>query len=306
MFFPNHIKSRLAIVVIFGVSILSLAAETARAELSSNRARRALTRMAGFELTNGAVRVRTVTDTSKTTANVTAELRTVFRFEQDSKGRWRAAEVRIGPDRWEEVDLISQSLNAGVTIDECTATDPPLRGSLAVDPSPKRVRCLLGHLLGVAVPSGHGTSQRLVPFVLPLASQPSATVVAWIRVDARAVNNSKAGWRIAQLRTGSRDWINLDQLVAAVNQEKQRRAQADLQRIAEALEKYRGDRGAYIVSDSHAILIDHLSPKYLLEVIRLDPWHQPYKYAGQRDTFTLSSTGPDGKEGTADDIARTK
>lgn len=306
MSFPNLIKTRLAIVVFLGVSILSLAAETARAELSASRARRALTRMAGFELTSGAVRVRTVTDTSKTTADVTAELRTVFRFEQDSQGRWRAAEVRIGPDRWEEVDLISRSLNAAIAIDECTATDPPLRGRLAVDPSPKRVRCLLGNLFGIAVPSDAIRIQEIAPFVLPLASQPSATVVAWIRVDARAVNDSKSGWRIGQLRTGSRDWINLDQLVAAVNQEKQSRAQTDLQRIAEALEKYRGDRGAYIVSDSHAILIDHLSPKYLLEVIRLDPWHQPYKYAGQRDTFTLSSTGPDGKEGTPDDIARTK
>jgi hypothetical protein len=92
----------------------------------------------------------------------------------------------------------------------------------------------------------------------------------------------------------------------AVNQMKQIRAQTDLQRIAEALEKYRAERGAYIVSDSHAALIDHLSPKYLHEVIRVDPWHHPYKYAGQRDTFTLSSTGPDGKEGTADDIARRK
>ena len=64
--------------------------------------------MAGFELTSGAVRVKTITDTSKTTADVTAELRIVFRFEQDSEASWRAAEVRIAPDRWEEVDVISR------------------------------------------------------------------------------------------------------------------------------------------------------------------------------------------------------
>ena len=305
MILVTQLKDHLAIAAI-GALIFSLAAESVRAELSSSRARRALTRMAGFELTNGAVRVRSVTDTSKTTADVSAEIRTVFRFEQDDRGRWRAVEVRVAPDRWEQVALIGTALNAGLANDECTATDPPLRGSAAVDPSPKRVRCLLGGLFGVAVPSDAIRIQEIAPFVLPLASQPSATVVAWIRVEARAVNDSKSGWRISELRTGNRDWINLDQLLAAVNQEKQKRAQADLQRIADALERYRGDRGAYIVSDSHAVLIDHLSPKYLRSVIRLDPWHQPYKYAGQRDSFTLRSTGPDGKEGTADDIGRTK
>jgi hypothetical protein len=262
--------------------------------------------MAGFELTNGAVRVKTITDTSKATADVTAELRTVFRFEQDDRGGWRVAEVRTAPDRWEEVTLISNALTAQLPVDECTTSGPPLRGESAVDPSPKRVRCLLGNLFGIAVPSDAIRIQEIEPFALPLASRPSVIVVAWIRVDARAVNDSKNGWRIAEIRTGDRDWINLDQLVASLNQEKQNRARADLQRIADALENYRGDKGAYIVSDSHGVLIDHLSPKYLRQVIWLDPWHQPYKYAGQRDRFTLVSTGPDGKEGTADDIARTK
>lgn len=301
-----HEKNRVVTVFLLAVFMFSVAPESVRAELSSGRARRALTRMAGFELTNGAVRVKTITDTSKATADVTAELRTVFRFEQDDRGGWRVAEVRTAPDRWEEVTLISNALAAQLPVDECTASGPPLRGESAVDPSPKRVRCLLGNLLGIAVPSDAIRIQEIEPFALPFASRPSVIVVAWIRIDARAVNDSKNGWRIAEIRTGDRDWINLDQLVASLNQEKQNRARADLQRIADALENYRGDKGAYIVSDSHGVLIDHLSPKYLRQVIWLDPWHQPYKYAGQRDRFTLVSTGPDGKEGTADDIARTK
>jgi hypothetical protein len=303
MIFLKHAKTRGVVIILLGMSMFSVAAETVRADLSSSRARRALTRMAGFELTSGAVRIKTITDSGKTTANVTAELRTVFRFEQDDRGRWRVAEVRTGPDRWEEVTLISDALAAQVPIDECTESGPPLRGESAVDPTPKRVRCLLGYLLGVAVPSDAIRIQEIEPFALPFASQPSATVVAWIRVNARAVNDSKNGWHIAEIRTGDRDWVKLDQLVVSVNQEKQSRARADLQRIAKALENYRGDRGAYVVSDSHAVLIDHLSPKFLREVIRLDPWHQPYKYSGQRDRFTLVSTGPDGKSATPDDIA---
>ena len=54
--------------------------------------------------------------------------------------------------------------------------------ALAVDPSPKRVRCLLGNLFGIAVPSDAVRIQEIAPFVLPLASQPSATVVAWIEL----------------------------------------------------------------------------------------------------------------------------
>jgi hypothetical protein len=261
--------------------------------------------MAGFELTNSAVRVRTITDASKTSANVTAELRTVFRFEQDNGVRWRVAEVRVAPDRWENVAMISSALGTEPREEECTAPGFQLGRKAPIEPTPKRVRCLLGSLFGVAVPSDAIRVQEIAPSPVPLASQESATVVAWIGVEARALSDGK-GWRITDIRTGDREWINLEQLVAALNQQKQNRARAEMQRIAEALERYRVDKGAYLVSDSHAVLIDHLSPAYIREVIRLDPWHQPYKYVGQRDSFTLVSPGPDGKDGTADDIARSK
>lgn len=306
MFF-RHARTPRVVVTLLALSIFSLVVPTTHAKLSSSRARRALTRMAGFELTSGAVRVKTITDTGPATADVTADVRSVFRFEQDNDGQWRVAEVRTAPNNWEEIDLIRTALNAGaVNAGECAVADPPIRGNAAVDPSPRRVRCLLGSLFGIPVPSDAIRIQEVEPFVLPFASRPSATVVAWITVDARAVNDSKDGWRIAELRTGNRDWVNLDQLVGGVNQQKERRALAELQRMVDALERYRRDRGTYVVSDSQAVVIDHLSPKYLLEVIRLDPWNQPYKYEGQRDRFSLSSSGPDGKPGTTDDITRSK
>ena len=77
---------------------------------------------------------------------------------------------------------------------------------------------------------------------------------------------------------------------------------ADLESIARALELFRGERGFYVVSDKHPVAVDHLNPRYLPRIIRVDPWHQPYKYDGQRDHFTLRSSGPDGKDNTADDI----
>ena len=281
--------------------LLIFTAVDARADLSASQARKVMTRVAGVELKSSAVRVKSVSGTSASTADVTAEIRTVCRFEADKEGTWRVAEVRIGQERWEDVDLLASALGTQVAKGDCTAPDPPSRGKATVDPSMKRVRCLLGSLLGIEIPSDAIRIQEVNLMLIPLASQPSATVVAWLRVDAR-LTSEKSGWHVTELRTGNRDWIKLDPLVASVNEQKQKQARAELDLIAKALERFRKDRGTYVVSDKQSVAIDFLSPRYLARVIRLDPWHQPYKYLGERDHFTLRSTGPDGKADTPDDI----
>ena len=298
----NHGKIRTALLfTLLACCLPAFSASNVRAALTPRQARTAITRMAGFKLTNGSVRVKTVSATNAAGAEVSAEIRTVFKFAQDKQGRWRVAEIRTGQDRWEEIDLIANALRMQVVTDVCTALDPPARGSLAIDPSAKRARCLLGSLLGVETPSDAVRIQEVDPMPVPLASQSSATVVAWIRVDARLLND-KTGWRVAELRTGNNDWVKVEPVVAAVNEEKQKKARAEMESIARALEKFRQERGFYVVSDSQAVAIDHLSPRYLVQVIRVDPWHQPYKYQGERDHFTLRSAGPDGKADTPDDI----
>ena len=287
---------------VFACGVLAFTGVNARADLSANQARKALTHIPGFELKSSAVRVKSVSAGNASAAEVSAEIQTVFKFATDKHGRWRVAEIRTGQDRWEDIEVIATALKAQIAGDDCAAPDPPARDRVAVDPSVKRARCLLGSLLGVEVPSDAVRIQEVDPMPIPLASQPSATVVAWVRVDARLVND-KSGWRVAGLRTGSRDWITLEPLAAAVNEEKQKQARAELELIATALEKFRKERGFYIVSDSQRVAIDHLSPRYLAQVIRVDPWHQPYKYQGERDHFTLRSLGPDGKENTPDDIS---
>jgi hypothetical protein len=49
-------------------------------------------------------------------------------------------------------------------------------------------------------------------------------------------------------------------------------------------------------------LIDHLNPRFLPRIIRVDPWHQPYEYEGTRTSFVLRSAGADAKPNTADDV----
>lgn len=136
---------------------------------------------------------------------------------------------------------------------------------------------------------------------LPLASRASAIVVAWVRVTARLVNEGK-GWQVSELRTGTRDWVKLQPLVNALNERKAAQARSDIEAMSQALERYRRERGFYVVSDSQAVLIDHLNPRYLAKIIRVDPWSHAYKYEGQRDRFTLRSAGVDGKDKTTDDV----
>jgi hypothetical protein len=247
------------------------------------------------------VRVKSVSGSSASAAEVSAEIKTVLKFEADKEGRWRIAEIRTGQDRWESIDLIANALGTQVAKGDCNAPDPRLRGKVAVDPSVKRARCLLGHLLGIETPSDAIRIQEVNPMPIPMASQPSATVAAWLRVDAR-LTSDKSGWYVTELRTGNRDWVKLEPLLAALNEQKEKQARAELGLIARALEKFRKDRGFYVVSDKQSVVIDFLSPRYLGRVIRVDPWNQPYKYLGQRDHFTLRSTGPDRKPDTSDDV----
>lgn len=293
---------RVSMISSVACCVFAFAGASARADLSPSQARKALTLIPGFKLESGAVRVKSVSAGSASAADVSAEIRTVFRFETDKQGSWRVAEIRTGQDRWERIDLIASALKTQAATGDCNAPDPPVRGALAVDPSVKRARCLLARLLSVELPSDAVRIQEVEPTPIPFASQPSVTVVAWVRVEARLVTD-KRGWRVTELRAGNRDWVLLDPLVAALNEEKQKLARAELESMARALECFRKDRGVYVVSDNQGVAIDHLSPRYLALVIRLDPWQQPYKYRGERDRFTLRSSGPDGKADTADDIS---
>ncbi len=292
-------KANLLLLVLSGFLIAATGVEV-RADLSSSQARKALTRMAGFNLKSSAVRVKSVSANSASAANATADIRMVFKFQADKDGKWHVDEIRTGQDSWEEVELISAALGAAPDYSGCNAPDPPFKRKDTSDPSVKRSRCLIGNLLGIDVPSDAVRIQEVNQSPFP-ASAPSAIVVAWVRVDAQLLRD-KSGWHVAELRTGNRSWVKLEEVTAALDREKQQHARDEMALIATALEKLRQERGSYVVSDSHAVAINFLTPRYLGRVIRVDPWNQPYKYFGDRDHFTLRSLGPDGKADTPDDI----
>lgn len=279
--------------------LLVLATVEVRADLSAKQARKLITRMAGIELPNSAVRVKRISSTSNSTAEATAEIQAVFRLATNMQGLWRVAEVRVGPDRWEELGPVAALHNEELS-SACDGPDLRSRGS-GTEPSTKRARCLIAAVLGVQLPSDAVRIKNVSPFELPLASRPSAMVESLITAELRFARD-KSGWVVAALRTGNHEWVKPEILIASGNETKTKQAREEMDAMARALARFRTERQSYVASDSHAVLIDYLSPRFISRVIRLDPWRQPYQYRGERDNFTLRSLGPDRQENTADDI----
>jgi len=166
----------------------------------------------------------------------------------------------------------------------------------AGDLTPKEARRLIARMAGIQLPS----DAVRVKDVSSLGNV--ATVTAQIETAFKFDKGGDGKWRVAEIRTGDRRWEDVELLMKALNVEKTARARAELETVATALEAFRRESGAYPESKSEAALIDHLNPRFLPRIIRIDPWHQPYAYEGTRTSYTLRSAGADEKPNTADDV----
>lgn len=264
--------------------------------LSSSQARKAIQTAAGMSLPSDSVRVQRIDGTE-----ATAELHLVFRVTQHD-GRWRLSEVRTGQDRWERLDVIARAMNVEIADDECDAPSQFARTADAAELTTKRARCLVAGLFGVTLPSDDVRIRDVSPFGFSLGSSDATALIdALVQLDFRFARERR-GWEVVAIKSRNRDWTDVRGIVSSMDQLKRSMATEELSLIAQALDSYRRDRGFFVVSDKGSVLIDHLSPKYLSRVIRLDPWSRPYQYQGEQTGYSLSSLGPDGKPNTPDDI----
>ena len=287
-------KLRMAIFLFVFVIVTSV---PARADLNQKQARKVIQTMAGWSLPKDAVRVRSVRSTGTESAEVIADMELVFRLALHD-GRWRLREIRVGQDRWERLDLIAQAVQAELP---SGCDGPSEMARLSSELTTKGARCLVAAVFGIALPSDAVRIKEISPFGLSVGSESAALVVALVQVDFRLARDA-GDWSVVGFKSGSRDWVDVTGVRARVDELKRSTASDELSQIASALDKFRRERGYFVVSDKESVLIDHLSPKYLARVIRLDPWQRPYQYEGQQDRYSLRSVGPDGKPKTPDDI----
>lgn len=272
----------------------------ARADLSKGAARQAIRTMAGWSLPGDAVRVQAIRASGNETAEANAELLLVFRLRL-REGHWQLREVRTGQDRWEQLEMIGRAAQVAVPLGECDAPSQFAKARSATELTTRRARCLVAELFGVDLPADDVRIKEISRFGLSLGPESAALVVAVVQADFRFTRAAK-GWQVSEFKSGARDWMNVSGLAAALDQVKRAAATDELSLIAKALTDFRHERGSFVVADKESVLIDHLSPRFLARVIRVDPWHRPYQYEGQQDHYSLRSLGPDGKPNTADDI----
>ena len=289
----TQLRSFVLFVLLCGTAI------PAYADISRKDARRALQNMLGWSLPSDAVRIQSIRSTAEG-AEVSAEIQTVFRLRL-FEGHWQLREIRTAPDRWERLEIIARAAGAELPAGECDAPSEFARSKSDTELTTKRARCLVSSLFGVTLPSDDVRIREISPFGLSIGSESAALVDGFVRADFRLVPDAKR-WRVAEFKSGNRDWVNVAGLAASIDQVKRTTAADELSTVAKALVDFRRERGSFVVSDSESVLIDHLSPRYLPRVIRVDPWYRPYQYDGQPDHYSLRSLGPDGKRDTPDDV----
>ncbi|HEX3559443.1 MAG TPA: type II secretion system protein GspG [Pyrinomonadaceae bacterium] len=298
-----------------------------------SEAKRLIAATQGFKLKNSAVKIKEVSAAGTTPVSVLAEVTEAFRFAQVEdesapqttgvfkRKHWRAVEFRTGDRSWEEFDLLAaplgaERLEAARRALEELATEFEARQSAAMEKDDGQVEAKPD---GDVKDGGKGKDkdknkgESKVKSGEPLTRGPLtirqldvlvSSAVAEIVVEAtfRLAKDASGKWRVAEVSVGDGSGEDPSALWRSADAQKAVRARADLEAVRAALEAFRRERGFYVVAADSAVLMDHLSPRYIKQIIRLDPWHNPYRYAGTTEGYTLASDGADGKPGTADDV----
>ena len=269
--------------------------------LKQGDARKVIAATPGFGLRTGAVKILEIGPAGSSPVSVSAQVTEALRLawvEDESvpqtggvfkAKRWRAVEFRTGDRAWEEFDSLSDAAGAERVEAARRAVEE------LVTEFDARVRESKGKKVE---PLTRG------PLTIKQLSGMSSSAVAEVVVAAtfRLSKDARGRWLVSEVVLGDETLSGLDSLWQRVNARKAALARTDLTRLRDALEAFRAERGFYVVAKDSVVLLDHLSPRYLKHVIRIDPWHNPYRYEGTDAAYTLASDGPDGKPNTADDV----
>src|SRR5258708_17528535 len=112
--------------------------------IGRKEARRVISHFAGSSLSKSAVIIKQITSSDARSADVQAEMTLAFRMTALENHKLHLAEVRLGNNQWEDVDLIARALGASLQ-NSCEEPKPVKAGTKAEqDPAPKPpAECLL-------------------------------------------------------------------------------------------------------------------------------------------------------------------
>src|SRR5262245_50061805 len=114
-----------------------------------------------------------------------------------------------------------------------------------------------------------------------IVSQNDTTAIAETNVMfAFQFKKDKASnqWRVEAVRLGDRDWISLDELIAAIDDSRRRQTLKMMEKLAAGIANYRQRNGALPQASDVVTLTDVLHPQYMSDLIRLDAWGHPIQY----------------------------
>lgn len=325
-------RGSVSLIIVLVLSVLAadaVAQKRPKPALKESDARRAVAEAPGFMLRTSAVKVKEVSPAGSTPITVSAGVTVAFRLVrvEDERvpqtggafkvKRWRAAEFRTGDRSWEEFDLVAD----GVGPERLEAARRALETLVTEFEAQQAAATRAGAVVVPSVPVEGGGQDKnkdkqkdeAAPAAEPLTRGPltikqlslmGSSAVAEVEVAAvfNVSKDRRGKWRATSIEVGGETVGGLEALWLRADARKAARAQEDLAEMREALEAFRRERGFYVVGEDMVVLQDHLSPRYARRIIRLDPWHNPYRYAGTQASYTLASDGPDGKRNTADDV----
>lgn len=269
--------------------------------LKQSEARKAIAATEGFGLKTGAVKVLEIGAAGSSPVSVTAQVTEALRLAwvEDERvtqtsdilktKRWRAVEFRTGDRAWEEFDSLADAA-----------------GAERVEAARQAVEALVTEFDARVRESKGKNVEPLTrgPLTIKSLSGMGSSAVAEVVVSAtfHLSKDERGRWSVSEIVFGDETLSDLATLRQKADARKAALARTELSTLRDALEAFRAERGFYVVAKDSVVLLDNLNPRYLKRVIRLDPWHNPYRYEGTQASYTLASDGPDRKPNTPDDV----
>ncbi len=135
------------------------------------------------------------------------------------------------------------------------------------------------------------------------SGEDQAVAEANITLAFRLSKSKGKDWKVNAIRLGDRNWMEIKAFQAALNEVKVRMTRESLQRLQEALKKYKEKTGSYPETKDMVKLTDVLFPAYMAEVIRYDGWNRELILnSSTPSSYEILSLGSDGIRGSSDDI----